>query len=82
MSRGSGINISALFLSDMGLRTMNSFYMFAQRAGISVAFGAAGYFAYIGFLRNIKTNFFMILKRQGKKNNKTCMFYVIYFITR
>lgn len=72
MGRGSGENISTLFLSDMGFRTMNGFYMFAQRARISVAFGAAWYLAYIGFLRNIvrmsdsqKTNFFSLIEMAG-----------------
>lgn len=46
------MHVSTLLLGDMSLGTMYSLHMFPERAGVCVTLGAAGDFAYIGFLSN------------------------------
>lgn len=50
------MHVSTLLLGDMSLGTMYSLHMFPERAGVCVTLGAAGDFAYIGFLSNATKN--------------------------
>lgn len=47
-SRGQ---VAALFLGDVGLGPVDGLHVFAQRAGVRVALGAAGDLTHVGFLR-------------------------------